>query len=1122
MQFFRGKNKKDKDNNNDSSKSGKEGEKEQHHQPLEEEEEEAHDNTQKMQENELLDELDQLASQPSTSAEFSDEQAAEATAKGGSGNVMETIVAGVTSNLGNASSPAAAGGGSSGGVESLKMLDSDDGADMDIFDDDDDDLAGLADKSPGSWAAGVGAPKKQVSPALREEIKDLLNTPLTIPALVQPKPGRSKEKDGPSDEDNDERGEEDKSSESGEDYTDDEDEGESGYKPGGYHPVNVGDVFNQGRYVVIKKLGWGHFSTVWMVKDRKAQAAGKGTHFYALKVQKSAEHYTEAAMDEVELLDCIAQKRKHEVTLLTNPAQKDEEGVTYLEMVDHAKFVATLHDSFFHTGPNGRHMCMVFSMLGCNLLSVIKAFNYRGIPIEVVKRMIQGVCKGLDFLHRRCKIIHTDLKPENVLLQFPDQFDDDDEVGASRIASLSIEDDEKPGVTQTIEELEAALQSPNLTPEERKKLKKKLKRKRQKEKKRAAGKPNNDDDDDDDEDDDDENMDESDDSDDSPDEGGDSAQQEASLASPTSPLLSAFTDLTMEKIISSASAMLTGDTAEAAPESHSRVKRRLNHSPFVLCNFGPHLSEIDAKLIRIMRESVAASTMGADESKSRFGESEKGGGVAEISFLLRVFQVEEELADAISIALGGVTWKADSREDVERCWRCKISIPNSVVQNSPDASASSVASTAFEIIQKTRNLTTIVEKQELSDLVMLLSANLDDEGDGGAELPDAPAAGSPMGSKPPPYSLFRVKLPVNATQVVLSFLESRLPGLTFLTYRRDEGIPQLDNILFGSRAKEICNHALAMRIKEAPLNPSCSLATAVIGFDLRLVKEFDALKNETGGAATFDLSDPSNEKVLSWWRARNPLQDRLKAFTGTDPSSEMVTVVADEDARESRKTAPVVDQTFVEGGKKLMASESSTEPSSSREPSQSSSVARSSSRQPDLRDKNVLMSCRSVIVDLGNACWTHRHFSEDIQTRQYRAPEVLIGSKYDTSADIWSLGCMTFELLTGDLLFDPRAGEDYDRDEDHLAMFQELLGKMPKRLAVEGKYSKNFFDKKGNLKHIKHLKFWPIQDVLVEKYHFSEEDAQAVADFMTPLLDFDPNTRATALEALRSDWLKNV
>lgn len=306
MQFFRGKNKKDNTNNNkeeednelDSSsnkiKSVCLGQPQQ-------------DDNLMMKESDLLNELDQLASQPSTSAEFSDDpqQIGDAATKG---DVMETIVAGVTSNLSNSSPPPAASSGGGGGVESLKMLDSDDGADMDIFDDDDDDYGAgrdaIAEKSPGSWAAGVGGPKKQVSPALREEIKDLLNTPLTIPTLVQPK-GRNK--DHSDDEDDDDEGEEDKSSESGEDYTDDEDEGESGYKPGGYHPVNVGDVFNQGRYVVIKKLGWGHFSTVWMVKDRKAQAAGKGTHFYALKVQKSAEHYTEAAMDEVELLDCIAQ-----------------------------------------------------------------------------------------------------------------------------------------------------------------------------------------------------------------------------------------------------------------------------------------------------------------------------------------------------------------------------------------------------------------------------------------------------------------------------------------------------------------------------------------------------------------------------------------------------------------------------------------------------------------------------------------------------------------------------------------------------------------------------------------------------------------------------------------------
>ncbi len=43
--------------------------------------------------------------------------------------------------------------------------------------------------------------------------------------------------------------------------------------------------------------------------------------------------------------------------------------------------------------------------------------------------------------------------------------------------------------------------------------------------------------------------------------------------------------------------------------------------------------------------------------------------------------------------------------------------------------------------------------------------------------------------------------------------------------------------------------------------------------------------------------------------------------------------------------------------------------------------------------------------------------------------QVIIGAKYDTSADLWSMACMVFELITGDLLFDPREGDGYDRDE---------------------------------------------------------------------------------------------
>ncbi|MEE6508848.1 hypothetical protein FKM82_023261, partial [Ascaphus truei] len=72
---------------------------------------------------------------------------------------------------------------------------------------------------------------------------------------------------------------------------------------------------------------------------------------------------------------------------------------------------------------------------------------------------------------------------------------------------------------------------------------------------------------------------------------------------------------------------------------------------------------------------------------------------------------------------------------------------------------------------------------------------------------------------------------------------------------------------------------------------------------------------------------------------------------------------------------------------------------------------------------------RVKIADLGNACWVHKHFTEDIQTRQYRSIEVLIGAGYSTPADIWSTACMAFELATGDYLFEPHSGEDYSRDE---------------------------------------------------------------------------------------------
>ncbi|KAG8662895.1 hypothetical protein MANES_01G155800v8 [Manihot esculenta] len=162
---------------------------------------------------------------------------------------------------------------------------------------------------------------------------------------------------------------------------------------------------------------------------------------------------------------------------------------------------------------------------------------------------------------------------------------------------------------------------------------------------------------------------------------------------------------------------------------------------------------------------------------------------------------------------------------------------------------------------------------------------------------------------------------------------------------------------------------------------------------------------------------------------------------------------------------------------------------------------------------------RCKVVDLGNACWADKQFTGEIQTRQYRAPEVILQSGYSLSADMWSFGCTAFELATGDMMFAPKAGQGFCEDEDHLALMMELLGKMPRKIAVGGARSKDLFNRYGDLKRIRRLKFRPLDRLLVDKYKFSDNEAREFAEFLFPLLDFAPEKRPTAQQCLQHTWL---
>lgn len=175
---------------------------------------------------------------------------------------------------------------------------------------------------------------------------------------------------------------------------DEEQEDPADYCKGGYHPVKIGDLFNS-HYHVIRKLGWGHFSTVWLCWDIQ------GKRFVAMKVVKSAQHYTETALDEIKLLRCVRE---------TDPEDPNKD------------MVVQLIDDFKISGVNGIHVCMVFEVLGHHLLKWIIKSNYQGLPLPCVKSIIRQVLQGLDYLHSKCKIIHTDIKPENILMCVDDAF----------------------------------------------------------------------------------------------------------------------------------------------------------------------------------------------------------------------------------------------------------------------------------------------------------------------------------------------------------------------------------------------------------------------------------------------------------------------------------------------------------------------------------------------------------------------------------------------------------------------------------------------------------------------------------------------------------------------------
>ncbi|ELP88467.1 protein kinase, putative, partial [Entamoeba invadens IP1] len=207
----------------------------------------------------------------------------------------------------------------------------------------------------------------------------------------------------------------------------------------------------------------------------------------------------------------------------------------------------------------------------------------------------------------------------------------------------------------------------------------------------------------------------------------------------------------------------------------------------------------------------------------------------------------------------------------------------------------------------------------------------------------------------------------------------------------------------------------------------------------------------------------------------------------------------------------------------------------------------------DLKPENLLIDLVTNnlrIIDFGSACFSTYTLYSYIQSRHYRAPEVILGVPYNCAIDIWSAGCICAEMVLGIPLFP--GNSEYDQ----LYKIIDMLGQPSETVLERGTTTSNFFKKiqnsSGRVKYILKQQFeyeldndvqiepdkryfryktldelimritMTLSDGVVDQKCSLAETRQSLLHFLHGLLQIDPETRWTAKQALEHPFITGV